>query len=332
MANQISFSIYMAHGGTNFGLWAAAAQNPFRPLTTSYDYDAPVSESGQVTEKFTLIRAAIAASLAGRETLPPIPEPIPTITVPPIQFTEVSPVSETTTTAIPDESPRPMEAYDQGHGAILYRTELAPGPAGELKVQEVRDLAWVLLDGKTIGIFDRRNSSFAIPLPELKTKAILDIFVVAMGRSTSGQLELKGLIAPVTRGAGGSTEVKDWRIHRLPLDSPLLASLHYRPGSVTGPAFHRASFTLAAVGDTFLDTRHLGQGVLWINGRCLGRYWNIGPQQTLYCPGAWLKTGVNELVLLECSVIADPVVSGLSQPILNELHREKDFSVISYGK
>ena len=321
--NQISFSIYMAHGGTNFGLWASGGTAPIRPLTTSYDYDAPVSESGQVTEKFTLTRDAISTFLAGRETLPPIPAPIPTIAVDSVFFTEAHPVSEPVDQAIVDATPRNMEAYDQGYGAMLYRTELPPGPAAELAVKDIGDFAWVLLDGKRIGHFDRRYGIFSIPLPEVKAKAVLDIFVMAMGRGNSGKVELKGLFAPVTRGG---SELKSWQIHRLPLDSDMLAGLPFRPGPVTGPAFHRASFTVSSVGDTFLDFRKLGMGVMWVNGHCLGRYWNIGPQQTLFCPGAWLKPGVNEVVILECLDIPRPEISGLAQPILSELHNERDFT------
>jgi beta-galactosidase len=323
LEHRISFSIYMAHGGTNFGLWASGGPAPIRPLTTSYDYDAPVSESGQVTEKFTLTRDAITTFLAGRETLPPIPAPIPTIAVAPVTFTEVHSVTEPVDPAIVDETPRNMEAYDQGYGAMLYRTELDPGPAGELAVHAVGDFAWVLLNGTGIGHFDRRYDRFSIPLPALKTKAVLDIFVLPMGRGNSGKVELKGLFAPVTRSGA---ELKGWKIHRLPLDTAMLTQLPYRSGPVSGPAFHRASFTVPTIGDTFLDFRKLGMGVMWVNGRCLGRYWNIGPQQTLFCPGAWLKPGANEVVILECLDIHRPEIVGLPQPILAELHNELDFT------
>ena len=85
-------------------------------------------------------------------------------------------------------------------------------------------------------------------------------------------------------------------------------------------------FDLKTVGDTFLDTRKLGKGMLWVNGHNLGRYWNIGPQQTLFCPGAWLKSGHNEVVVMEYLGAASPSISGLSAPILDELHPELDFA------
>jgi beta-galactosidase len=83
---------------------------------------------------------------------------------------------------------------------------------------------------------------------------------------------------------------------------------------------------LAEVGDTFLEFRNLGHGVLWVNGHNLGRYWNIGPQQTLYCPGVWLKKGKNEIIALECLESEKMEMQGLKTPVMNELHLEKDFS------
>ena len=329
MTNRISFSIYMAHGGTNFGLWASGGAAPIRPLTTSYDYDAPLNESGQITEKYTLIRDLITKHLPAGETLPPVPAPLPTIAVEPFTLTAVSPVLETTTPAIAAEIPQSMEFYNQGHGAILYRTKLSAGPAADLVVKDIHDFAWVFLNGKKLGMMDRRTASCTVALPELKEPATLDIFVMAMGRGNSGQIELKGVIAPVKRG---TQELKGWSVFPMPLDAAQLSRLRFAPGTSTNPAFYRGSFQVATVGDTFLDFRGLGHGVMWVNGHCLGRYWNIGPQQTLYCPGPWLKTGTNEVIILECLETAAPRIAGLKEAILSELHNELDFSKVTYPR
>jgi beta-galactosidase len=86
----------------------------------------------------------------------------------------------------------------------------------------------------------------------------------------------------------------------------------------TGPTFYRAHFTLTSTADTFLDIRHLGKGALWINGHAIGRFWNIGPQQTLYVPGPWLNKGANEIVIFDLAPTAStPTVAGLATPILD---------------
>ena len=84
------------------------------------------------------------------------------------------------------------------------------------------------------------------------------------------------------------------------------------------PPFYRAHFTLTTTGDTFLDVRSFGKGALWINGHPIGRFWNIGPQQTLYVPGPWLREGTNEIVVFDLQPsAAQPHVAGLATPILD---------------
>jgi beta-galactosidase len=84
------------------------------------------------------------------------------------------------------------------------------------------------------------------------------------------------------------------------------------------PTFYRAHFNLTTTGDTFLDVRNLGKGALWINGHPIGRFWNVGPQQTLYVPGPWLHEGTNEIVVFDLSPsAATPTVTGLATPILD---------------
>ncbi len=90
------------------------------------------------------------------------------------------------------------------------------------------------------------------------------------------------------------------------------------PPSNNSPAFYRGHFTLAATGDTFLDVRDLGKGALWINGHPIGRFWNIGPQQTLFVPGPWLHQGSNEVVVFDLAPSATmPTLAGLATPILD---------------
>jgi beta-galactosidase len=327
LENQVSFSIYMAHGGTNFGFWASGGPNtPLAPICTSYDYDAPLSEAGWVTEKFIKTRELLGRFLQPGETLPDIPAHLPTTSVAPFRLTEYVPVFETGLPLISDDTPRPMEAYDQGYGAIIYQTTLPAGPASELKVGEVRDFAWIFLDGQNIGSMDRRSGHYTISPPARDEPARLEIFIIAMGRNNLGTTDLKGLIAPVTRILPeGPVELRGWQIRRLPCDAEMLASLRFRAGTTRQPAFWRGTFELEKPADTFLDTSKLGHGVLWVNGHNLGRYWNIGPQQTLFCPGAWLKPGRNEVIVLECLAPETMELVGLERPILDQLRPELDF-------
>ena len=336
LENQVSFSIYMAHGGTNFGLWASGLGAPgTKPswVATSYDFNAPLGEAGWVTEKYQKTREVLGRFLQPGETLPEIPAPLPTTSIAPFRLTESVSVFEAGLPLVSDATPRPMEAYDQGHGAIVYQTELPAGPASELKVGELRDFAWVFLNGEKIGQMDRRRGNFSVPLPALSKPGRLEILIMAMGRSNNGAVELKGLIAPVKRVlATGPVELRGWKIRRLPDDAAMMSSLKFRNGATKLPAYWRGNFHINKPADTFLDVSKLGFGVLWVNGHNLGRYWNIGPQQTLFCPGAWLKPGKNEVIVLECLAPQTMEVSGLEKPILNQVRPQLDFSPVNPGK
>ncbi len=319
-----SFSIYMAHGGTTFGLWSGC-DRPFKPDTSSYDYDAPISEAGWATPKFFQTRELFAKYLLPGEKLPAPPAQNPVIAFARVDFKEVAPVFGNLPAAIADETPRSMEKYDQGYGSILYRTKIPAGAAATLEATAIHDFGYVFVDGNRIGVLDRRSGSAKILLPGRATEAQLDILVEPMGRINFGpeMLDPKGLIAPVKLGG---EMLKGWEIFNLPLDDKMVGGLKFTAGKTDGPAFWRATVSLENPGDTFLDLRGWGKGVLWVNGRCLGRFWNVGPTQTAYTPGCWLRAGNNEIVILDYLGPERPEVAGLEKPILNELHPEKDFA------
>ena len=324
LKRDISFSIYMAHGGTTWDLWAGADSH-FRPDVTSYDYDAPISEAGHVTEKFTRTRALMASYLQPGETLPPIPAAAPVIRIPPFTFTETAPLFANLPPPVSDTQPRTMEKYDQGRGCILYRTTVPAGPASALSAAKIADFAWVFIDGKQVGVLDRRRAKFSLPLPARTKPARLDILVEALGhiKIGSGLYDPKGIHGPVKLG---SETLSNWQIYSLPFDPAERAHLHFESKLAMGPTFWRTTFDLKQTGDTFLDLRGWGHGAVWINGHGLGRFWDIGPTQTMYCPAPWLKAGKNEVVILDLVGPRSPVLVGLDQPILGELHPELDFS------
>jgi len=326
-----SFSIYMAHGGTSFGMWAGA-DRPFKPDTSSYDYDAPISEAGWIGEKFDRTRKLMSRFLLPGETLPEPPAPMPAMEIPGFTLSETSAVLENLPAAIKDSAPRSMEAYDQGHGCSVYRVTLPPGPAATLQVGQVHDFGWVFLDGKEIGLMDRRSRRFQVRLPERTAPAQLDILVEAMGHVNFGNEihDRKGIQGKVqlVEGTKQTDLSGEWSIYPLKLDEPLLSSLKWKsdPAGSPGPKFWRGTFNVTRKADTFLDLRTWGKGVLWVNGHCLARFWNIGPTQTAYLPGAWLKEGRNEVVVLDLLGPTKPVLAGLAKPILDELHGELDFA------
>ncbi len=214
-----SFSIYMAHGGTTFGLWAGA-DRPFKPDTSSYDYDAPINEAGAAAEKFPASRELMKKYLAPGETLPEPPLPNPVMTVAPFMLTETAAVFANLPAPIADSGPRPMEAYDQGHGCILYRTTLPAGPPATLQVGLAHDFAWVLLDSRPAGHMDRRKKDTAVSLPARAAPAQLDIFIETMGHINFGREmhDRKGLTGPVQLVMGeGKTELTDWQVYPLGL-------------------------------------------------------------------------------------------------------------------
>lgn len=318
-----SFSIYMAHGGTTFGLWSGC-DRPFKPDTSSYDYDAPISEAGWITPKYLATRELFSKYLLPGETMPEPPAANPVISLPATDAAEIAPMFDNLPQAIADEFPRTMEKYDQGYGCILYRTQIPAGGAAILEAAAIHDFGYVFLEGKRVGTLDRRSSLASIRLPARQSNARLDILVEPAGRINFGpeMSDSKGLLAPVTLGG---LVLKGWQIFTLPLDEKAMGGLKFAAGSTKAPAFWRAEVDVATPGDTFLDLRNWGKGVVWANGHCLGRFWNIGPSQTAYLPGCWLRAGRNEIVILDYVGPQRAEISGLIKPILDDLHPEKDF-------
>ena len=326
---NISFSLYMTHGGTTFGHWGGANNPAYSAMCSSYDYDAPISEAGWTTEKYFLLQELLKNYLPKGETLPEVPQPFPVIEIPEIAFTQASPLFDNLPTPVSSVDIKPMEAFDQGWGSILYRTQLPTNIAAGtlLKITEVHDWAQVFVDGTLIARLDRRRGEFETALPAIAAGAQLDILVEAMGRvnfdksihDRKGITEEVSLIAP----SGQSTSLKNWQIYSFPVDYAFAANQNYHTAAATtAPAYYRATFQLNETGDTFLDMSSWGKGMVWVNGHAMGRFWEIGPQQTLFMPGCWLNEGENEIIVLDLKGPETATVKGIKQPILDQL-REK---------
>jgi beta-galactosidase len=321
LARGISFNLYMFHGGTSSG-WLAGANDislPFQPDTTSYDYDAPLDESGRPTPKYAALRAAIARHLPPGDRLPePPPAPDP-IAIPRFAL-EASVGLQDALGALagpPVRShlTRTMEDLGQGHGLVLYRKRLASAQKGTLTIEDVHDFAVVMVDGRPIGELDRRTGAKSLPV-DIAAGATLDVLVEGMGHINFGQHSVddsKGITRSVSMG---DDELLDWEMSSLTLDDLSALRFETRTPTLRGPRFWRGGFTLDRVSDTFLDMRGLGLGHAWINGHHLGSFWRIGPQQTLHVPAAWLRRGRNEVVVFDLQAgTRVPALEGLTSPV-----------------
>ncbi|MBZ5686831.1 MAG: beta-galactosidase [Acidobacteriia bacterium] len=324
LSQGYSVNLYMFHGGTSFGFMSGANwdNKNYEPDVTSYDYDSPVSESGALTKKFYAFREVVAKHRPG-VAFPDPPAPLPVIEIPAFTLDRMAPVwnfdfSKASTV----DQPRNMETFGQSYGYILYRTTLKTAAEGDLVLPALRSYARVYLNWKLVGVADRRKKQDRIKL-QANANDEIDILVEGTGRiNFSGELrnERQGINGPVTLAGH---ELTGWQVYPLPMDD--LSNLDFsgmEPSKETvGPAFYQGHFNLQDVGDTFLDTRGWGKGAVWINGHPVGRFWNVGPQQTLYVPAPWLKRGTNEIAIFTLGG-KSPRLRGLREPVLEELGSE----------
>lgn len=310
-----SVNIYMFHGGTNFGFTNGANDKGlYRPLVTSYDYDAPLDEAGQPTEKYWALREVLSdfADLSDE-----VPTKQPCAQVLSGRFDAQVPLSEVAeclgSWSEHDAVPT-MDSLGKYRGFALYKASLpAHADAQILHAAEVRDRAVVTVDGDRVGVLERMDHDTTIALPPTTDGALLTLLIEDQGRVNYGPRigEPKGLIGPVTVG---DRPVVDWSALPLNLDDldPVRDALDRSgeaPYGVTEPTFLHATFTLEVVGDLFLDVSKWAHGVVWVNGHNIGRYNRRGPTRTMYVPAPFLQDGPNELLVLEVDEATDPTWS-----------------------
>jgi len=309
-----SFSFYMFHGGTNFGFTAGANfSDTYQPDVTSYDYDAPLDEAGRPRPKYFAIRDLLARFQPKGTVLPGLPEPLPAITIPGIAFEESASIFDNLPPAVRRAQPGPMESYGQTSGFILYRTKLLGHRGGKLLVTELHDYATVFVDGRFVGTLDRTKGETGLDIPKAEpANDTVDILVEAMGRINYGPrlIDRKGITDRVTLNA---MTLMGWDVVPLPMDEDYVEGLRFgsRPADRPGN-FFRGRFDLQNIGDTYLDMSGWKKGVVWVNGRNLGRYWEIGPQKRLFCPAPFLKRGTNEIVVFDLHVLRPAPVAGFA--------------------
>ncbi|HET6636077.1 MAG TPA: beta-galactosidase family protein [Streptomyces sp.] len=301
-----SVSVYMAHGGTNFGLWAGANHDGdgIQPTVTSYDSDAPIAEHGALTPKFLAFRDVLRARTGAPERpLPPAPRLLP----PQECRAEAGAGLLAALRAVPDvvtsADPLSFEELGQSAGLVLYRAHpLLPHGAQELTVHGLHDRAQVFVDGEPAGVLERATGT--LPVHGAGRRVRLELLVENQGRINYGPLlgQGKGILGGVRVGR---RLVHGWSMHRLPLDEWTEQDLRRAAAaagaqSTAGTAgFATARFEADGDSDAFLAFPGFGKGFVWVGGVLLGRYWDIGPQATLYLPAPLTVPGANTVTVLE---------------------------------
>ena len=340
LSKGISFSLYMTHGGTSFGHWAGANSPGFAPDVTSYDYDAPINEYGLATPKFYQLREMMAKYNDGKK-MPAVPKaPMPIITVPKFELKEFAPFHGNQH-LIPAVNPMTFEEMDLGWGMTYYVTQLPEVPVQSVLTMDAHDYAQVFIDDVYIGKIDRVKNEKSLTLPAIKKGQKMSILVEAMGRINFGRAikDFKGIVGDVVINTEIDGNEVAWTLKRWTMTP--ISDDYYRaassfdsdayPNSLGKPladhlgkrGYYRGYFNLKKVGDTFLNFETWGKGQVYVNGHAMGRIWSIGPQQTLYVPGCWLKKGKNEIIVLDVVGPKEAVVWGQDKPELDKLQLEK---------
>lgn len=295
-------NIYMFEGGTNFGFMNGSNYyDRLTPDVTSYDYDAVLTEDGQITEKYRRYREVIARY----RDIPAVElsTDIRRKTYGSISVREqVSLFSVLGDLSTPVESvhPQSMERLGQNYGYMLYRSALTTEDhINKLRLYKANDRANIFIDGQPAAtLYDRELLNEKQLDISFRKGATLDILVENMGRVNFGpQLEAqrKGIDHGVVVNGHWHTH---WLQYPLPLEhvEQIDFSKEYRAGL---PGFYRFIFEAEELGDAFLDFAGWGKGCVFVNGFNIGRFWEIGPQKRLYIPAPLLKRGANEIIIFE---------------------------------
>lgn len=331
LQNNISFNFYMIHGGTNFAFTSGAnydKQHDIQPDLTSYDYDAPISEAGWATAKYDSLRNVIQKYIDYK--LPEVPLPIPVIEIPPIQLDKAGDALAYARKQrkVSDERPFTFEELEQGTGYVLYTRHFNQPIRGTLQLTGLRDYAIVYVDGEKVGEVNRYYNNYTLDI-HIPFNATLEILVENMGRINYGAQiteNRKGIISPVI--INGMEIEGGWNMYCMSMiNYPDLNILSKSDIYTTDnqqlmgqPAIYEGTFTLDETGDTFIDMEDWGKGIVFVNGKNLGRYWKVGPQQTLYLPGVWLKKGENRIVIFEQqNDVIHQTISTVKTPVIHKL-------------
>ncbi|XP_065896508.1 beta-galactosidase-1-like protein 2 isoform X3 [Dysidea avara] len=277
-----------------------------------HDYDAPLSEAGDITEKYKMMREVILSNAPPSSLphpLPDIPVDLPKARYGELQFTLYIPIVDTLNyfpEPVNIKYPVSMEMLSvnkgsgQSYGFILYRTVIDAG-ARKVTISKLRDHGVAMVNSvpvKKLTWF--AEQTFLLPEDNTGGQKVLDILVENCGRTNfAKQLEFrKGILGDVLVDG---VKHSSWKAYSLEFKYSFTTSIEggglwkrTPPSGSPGPALYKASFNIKSQPlDTFADMSGWSKGVVFINGVNIGRYWSVGPQYSLYIPAPLLRRGPN---------------------------------------
>lgn len=323
LLKRAGINLYMFHGGTNFGFYNGCSARGERdlPQVTSYDYDAVLTEWGEPTEKFYQIQKVVQKLFPENETFAPR-------TRRRVSYGEADLKGKVSLDSCVEalagcrESvyPMTMEECGSGYGYMLYWTEVL-GCGGEMKVKAIQtaDRVQFYLNGRYQGTQYGDEIGEEILMKFEEGLNTLEILVENLGRVNYGYK----LMSPSQKKGIRSGVMVDihfesgWKNYALDLQD--ISAIDFEKEWMENtPAFYQYELDVQQPEDTFLDMRKFGKGVVFVNGKNLGRYWNKGPAGYLYVPGVWLKKGKNEIVVFETEGIYNTKLTFSDVPVYIE--------------
>ena len=297
-----SVNFYMFEGGTNFGFMSGRNGGSKTGDVTSYDYDAPLTEDGQITEKYRLFKEVIAKYTDIHEI--PLTTEIRRRAYGRISCTgktDLFSVLDKISVPVKSSYPLTMEDIGQDYGYILYRTKIRDiETVSEIRLEGAADRVQCYHNGEFVYTAFAENMGEKFEPQQKRTSGIIDLLCENTGRENFGTgLENQ------RKGISGGVKINDHRhfgfeIYPLPLDERQIAALDFGIGYIENtPAFYRFELDIDEPCDTFLDTDGFGKGCAFVNGFNIGRFWEIGPQKRLYIPAPLLQIGKNTIVIFE---------------------------------
>ncbi len=320
-----NFNIYMFHGGTNFGFTAGANYHiKYAPTTTSYDYFAILNEWGDYTPVYFKLRERMLKAQGLPETkLPPAPK---TQTIGVVEltsfanlFTQMETIGKTYKVPMPES----MEYFGQNFGYIHYQTNVCGNwKKAILLLKDLHDFAYIYVNNKFVKKIDSRKRSLykmlsgydALKVGDLADGVQLDIFVDAMGRVNFGDhiMDRKGISEARLICLKEYRACMDFTVFSLPMED--LSMIVYTETPCLVPGFLKGTFIAQEKADCFVRLKGFTKGFVMVNGFNLGRFWKVGPQQTLYLPGCILQDE-NEIIVFEQEGYTKPQIEIIDHPI-----------------
>ena len=302
---QGSINLYMFHGGTNFGFMngCSARGTIDLPQVTSYDYDALLDEAGNPTAKYMAVKEMMATYYPEYPQLEPLyKESMEVENIPLVEKVSLFETLDSLTSPTESLYPKKMEELGQSYGYLLYRTEASWDAEEErIRIIDGRDRAQLFVDGKWVATqYQTEIGEDIFYQGEKKALSRFDILIENMGRVNYGHKFLadtqrKGIRTGVCKDLHF---MLNWEHYPLPLDNP--EKIDFSKGWTEGqPAFYAYDFEVKEPKDTYLELSEFGKGVAYVNGRNLGRFWNVGPTLSLYIPHSYLKEGANRIIIFE---------------------------------